>query len=472
MGKDQPLRRGKDPITIPSFGEKDEKQECTLVSCRNCGTSPRPLGEGGGDPAVAGEPGEEVSGSFSKQGPSGEQMSKYCVMMVAGERSGDLYGAELAAELKTQLDAVDVFGCGGDAMRQAGVQTTVDSHQFAMVGITEIFSGLPRAYRAFQALMAEVDRRRPQLAILIDSPSLNLRLAKRLKRREIPVVYFIGPQIWAWKKWRMRHVRQRVDKMLCIFDFEERIYQRAGVPVEYVGHPLAEMMARRPRLPRLDFFAKAGLDPKTPTVALLPGSREIEVAYNLPTMLDAARRLTVQRGRESLQFVLALASAPDAEHLETKMLASYATGVTVRAVTRATYDALEHSDVAVVASGTATVEAALLQCPMVVVYRVSPVTAFFARFMIDVPFYSMVNLLAGNPIVKELIQQDFTERAVADEVEHLLDHPEKRRKMVEELAVIRSHLDAGGAMRRTAGAIVHFLQEQVTDSRKVGIGTS
>jgi len=267
-------------------------------------------------------------------------------------------------------------------------------------------------------------------------------------------------------------VRQRVDKMLCIFDFEERIYQRAGVPVEYVGHPLAEMMARRPRLPRLDFFAKAGLDPKTPTVALLPGSREIEVAYNLPTMLDAARRLTVQRGRESLQFVLALASAPDAEHLETKMLASYATGVTVRAVTRATYDALEHSDVAVVASGTATVEAALLQCPMVVVYRVSPVTAFFARFMIDVPFYSMVNLLAGNPIVKELIQQDFTEWAVADEVEHLLDHPEKRRKMVEELAVIRSHLDAGGAMRRTAGAIVHFLQEQVTDSRKVGIGTS
>jgi lipid-A-disaccharide synthase len=386
-------------------------------------------------------------------------MSKNCLMMVAGERSGDLYGAELTTELKNQLDSVDVFGCGGDSMRQAGVETTVDSHQFAMVGITEIFSGLPRAYRAFQALMAEVDRRRPQLAILIDSPSLNLRLAKRLKRRRIPVIYFVSPQLWAWKKWRMRHVRQRVDKMLCIFDFEERIYHRAGVPVEYVGHPLAEMMGRRPRLSRAAFFANAGLDPKTPTVALLPGSRKIEVGYNLPTMLDAAHRLSKRRGGQGLQFVLALAPAPDAERLETKMLASYAALVKVQAVTRATHDALEHSDVAVVASGTATVEAALLQCPMVVVYRVSPVTALFARFMIDVPFYSMVNLLAGKQIVKELIQRDFTAQAVADEVDHLLDHADERGKVVEELAAIRSQLDAGGAMRRAAGAIVNFLHE-------------
>jgi lipid-A-disaccharide synthase len=399
-------------------------------------------------------------------------VSNTCLMMVAGERSGDLYGAELAVELKNQLDSVDVFGCGGDSMRQAGVETTVDSHEFAMVGITEIFSGLPRAYRAFHELLVEVDRRRPQLAVLIDSPSLNLRLAKRLKQRRIPVIYFVSPQLWAWKKWRMRHVRQRVDKMLCIFDFEERIYNKAGVPVEYVGHPLAEMMERRPRLSRAAFFATAGLDPKTPTVALLPGSRKIEVAYNLPTMLDAAHRLSKWRGGQGVQFVLALAPAPDAERLETKMLAACAAEVTVRAVTRATYDALEHSDVAVVASGTATVEAALLQCPMVVVYRVSPVTAFFANFMIDVPFYSMVNLLAGKPIVKELIQRDFTEQAVAEEVKRLLDHPEERARMAEELAIIGSHLDAGGAMRRAAGAIVNFLQEQGIDRRAVGVETS
>jgi lipid-A-disaccharide synthase len=389
-----------------------------------------------------------------------ERMSKICLMMVAGERSGDLYGAELAAEVSRQLGPVEIFGCGGDAMRQAGVQTTVDSREFALVGISEVVPGLRRAYRAFQALLAEVDRRRPRLAVLIDSPSLNLRLAKRLRQRHIPVVYFVSPQIWAWKKWRMRHVRQRVDKMLCIFDFEERIYRKAGVPVEYVGHPLAEIMERRARRSRDEFFCTAHLDPAVPTVALLPGSREIEVAYNLPTMLGAAHRLSAVRGERGIQFVLALAPALDAERLETKMLAEYAGKATVRAVTHATYDALEHSDVAVVASGTATVEAALLKCPMVVVYRVAPLTAFLARFMIDVPFYSMVNLLAGKPVVKELIQRDFTEQAVADEVDRLLDDPETRSKMVDELGVIRSHLDVGGAMRRAAGAIGNFLRTQ------------
>src|SRR6516164_2054940 len=277
-------------------------------------------------------------------------------MMVAGERSGDLYGAELAIELKTQLDSLDVFGCGGDAMRQAGVETTVDSHQFAMVGITEIVSGMPRAYRAFRALLADVDRRRPQLAVLMDSPSLNLRLAKRLKQRRIPVIYFISPQLWAWKKWRMRHVRERVDKMLCIFDFEEGIYRKAGVPAEYVGHPLAEMMERRERLPRAAFFSNGGLDPKKPTVALLPGSREIEVTYNLPTMLEAAHRLSTRRGEQGIQFVLALAPAPDAERLETKMLAESAPTFSVQHTTLSAYDSVAASTVAVPLATTATSE--------------------------------------------------------------------------------------------------------------------
>lgn len=399
-------------------------------------------------------------------------MSETCLMMVAGERSGDLYGAELALELRRRLTSVGIFGCGGDAMRQVGVETTIDSHQFAMVGITEVVSGLPRAYRAFHTLLAEVDRRRPQLAILIDSPSLNLRLAKRLKLRRIPVVYFISPQVWAWKKWRIRHVRQRVDKMLCIFEFEEAIYRQAGVPVEYVGHPLAEMMERRPRLSRQEFFALVGLDPSVPTVALLPGSREIEVTYNLPLTLEAASCLAARRGAQGVQFVLALAPTLDAERLESRILTEYAGKVTVRALTHVTYDALEHSDVAVVASGTATVEAALLQCPMVVVYRVAALTAFFARFMIDVPYYSMVNLLAAKPVVKELMQRDFTAESVADEVARLLDDGEARSKMVAELGLIRSHLDLGGAMRRAASAIVSLLQLREADLRTVIAGTS
>src|SRR5438132_2790116 len=198
------------------------------------------------------------------------------LMIVAGERSGDIYGARLAAALHARLPEIEVFGCGGELMRGAGVETIVDSHEFAMVGITEVVSGLPRAYRGFHALLGEAERRRPELAILVDSPSLNIRLAKRLKNRGITVVYLISPQIWAWKRWRLGQLKTRIDKMLCIFDFEEPIYRQAGIPVEYVGHPLVDTVEAS--VTREAFFAQAGLDPDTPTVALLPGSREIEVS--------------------------------------------------------------------------------------------------------------------------------------------------------------------------------------------------
>ncbi len=387
-------------------------------------------------------------------------------MIVAGERSGDLYGAELATALKDDLGPVEIFGCGGESMRQAGVQTTVDAHEFAMVGITEVFSGLPRAYRAFHLLLAEADRRRAQLAILIDSPSLNLRLAKKLKQRNIPVIYFVSPQIWAWKRWRLKQLKTRIDKMLCIFEFEEAIYRGAGIPVEYVGHPLVDLLNRRDkpggRLSREEFFVKAGLDPETRTVALLPGSREIEVSYNLPPMLDAAGRLGRNR---QIQFVVAVAPTVDSYWLESKLLKDHAKRVTVRAVSYATYEALQHSDVAVVASGTATIEAALLERPMVVVYRVASVTGLLAKFMVDLPFYSMVNLLAQKPVVPELIQSDFTGQKLAAELERLLDHPEVREEMLAELRALRSRLGAGGVIRRTAGTVVRFLQE-----RGLGVG--
>src|SRR5215471_15105469 len=167
-------------------------------------------------------------------------MAETRLMMVAGEHSGDAYGARLAAALHERVCEAEIRGCGGEAMRRAGVRTIVDAHQFAMVGITEVVSGLPRAYRAFHRLLDEADRERPQLAVLIDSPSLNIRLAKQLKKRGITVVYFVSPQIWAWKRWRLGQLKDRVDKMLCIFDFEEQIYRRVGVPVEYVGHPLVD----------------------------------------------------------------------------------------------------------------------------------------------------------------------------------------------------------------------------------------
>jgi lipid-A-disaccharide synthase len=366
-------------------------------------------------------------------------------MIVAGERSGDVYGGRLASTLIALNPNLKLFGCGGDVMRQAGVETIVDSHQFAMVGISEVVSGLPRAYRAFNQVIHEAERLRPKLAILIDSPSLNMRLARRLKRLSIPVLYFVSPQIWAWKKWRIRHLAGRVDKMACIFDFEEPIYRKAGIPAEYVGHPLAEMA--NPHDSRDEFFAKAGLDPAISTVALLPGSREIEIAYILPGLLQAAALLAERR---HLQFVLAAAPTVNVEKLKAAVSRAQKLNGRVRVVSHATDEALAYSTLALIASGTATVEAALLQRPMVVVYRVSPVTAFFARWMVDVPFFSMVNILAGKEVVPELIQSDFTAARVAAEVERLLDRPEVQSEMIKEFGALKARLGQAGAIERVA----------------------
>jgi len=380
-------------------------------------------------------------------------MSKMTLMMVAGERSGDVYGGELASALRARLGDLEIFGCGGEAMRHAGVLTPVDLSRFAMLGITEVISGLPRAYRAFKALMAEVDQRRPSLAVLIDSPSLNLRLAKRLKRRQIPVVYFVSPQIWAWKKWRIKQIKERVDKMLCIFDFEEEIYRKARVPVEYVGHPLVDLT--HVTIAREDFFAKADLDPNTPTIAFLPGSREKEITFNLPTMMDTASRLALSR---KIQFVVAVAPSLDPAWVESKLSDCYVGRATIRAVSHLTAEALAHSDLAVVASGTATLVATLLERPMIVVYRVSPISWAIGKFMVDVPFYSMVNLLAKKRVVTELMQNDYTTKALTERCEHLLDDERARKEMVEELRAIRPRLGPGGAIGRAAEAILGLLK--------------
>jgi lipid-A-disaccharide synthase len=377
--------------------------------------------------------------------------------MVAGERSGDLHGAELTAALQRELGEVSIFGCGGAAMRSAGVETAADLRDFAMVGITEVISGLPRARRAFHAILAESDRRRPQLAVLIDAPSLNLRLAKQLKPRKIPVAYYVSPQIWAWKKWRLRHLQDRVDHMLCLFDFEEEIYRRAGIKVTYVGHPLVDRPEMtEPALPRHVFLARAGLEAGIPMVALLPGSREIELKYNLPPLVQAAAEL--RRRGQNVQFVLPVAATLTEPQVEAQLEACGATPGLIHTVTYATHDALRFANAAVVASGTATLETALLGCPMVVVYRVAPSTAFFARFMVDVPFFSMVNLLAGKEVVKELVQRDFTGERVADEVERLLNDPETRDKMIVAFDAVRARLGPGGAVRRAATTLAEMVR--------------
>jgi lipid-A-disaccharide synthase len=380
-------------------------------------------------------------------------MANACLLMVAGERSGDVYGAELAKALRARLGTVGIFGCGGDAMREAGVETTIDAHAISMAGIVEIVAGLPRVYHAFHTLLEEVDRRKPALAVLIDFPDFNLRLAKKLKRRGIPVVYFVSPQVWAWRRGRLRQIKATVSKMVCIFDFEEAIYREAGIPVEYVGHPLVDLA--RAQVTRQEFFQKAGLDPALPTVALLPGSREKEVAHNLPPMLAAAAHLAASR---RIQFVLPLAPTLDTAWMESLIRKRDWGRARVRVIAHSTQDALEHADVAVVASGTATVEAALHARPMVVVYRVSALSWLVGRLLVDVPYYSMVNLLAGKPLVTELMQSNFTGENVTAQLQYLLDHGDARDRMANELRSLRTRLGPGGAIGRAAEVITRVLR--------------
>ena len=267
----------------------------------------------------------------------------------------------------------------------------------------------------------------------------------------------MSPQVWAWRKHRVQQLKERIAKMIVIFDFEEEIYKKAGVPVEYVGHPLLDMM--RPHLTRQEFFTKVGLDPSIPVVALLPGSRQKEVAANLPVMLEAAALLARKR---KLQFVVAVAPSLDAAWLESTFLQSYGSRATVRAVERSTYDAMQHSEVLVVASGTATLEAAVRERPMVVVYRVSALTWWVGKLLVKVPYYSIVNILANKELVPELMQDDFRAPKVAARVEYLLEHSEARAEMIQGFKALRPRLGRGGAIERAADAMLEVISSPAT----------
>ena len=374
-------------------------------------------------------------------------MSKPQILISAGEASGDMYAARLAAALRARVD-VHLFGLGGQQMKAAGVELVADSSEVAVVGISEVLHRLPALRRVMRRLVAEASQRRPALAILTDFPGFHLRLARKLKARGVRNVYFIAPQFWAWRPQRVRLVRRRFERALCIFPFEERFYRHAGVKVEFIGHPLVDQV--RQRRSREEFAGQCNLDSGLPIVALLPGSRPGELAHILPTILEACRQLAQQR---RLQFVVAVAPG-----LRAGQVAEYARpDVAVRLIEDGTYDALAAADVSVVASGTATVEAALLGAPMVVVYRVSLLTAFVAKRLVRAPFFSMPNLIAERRVVPELIQDDFRPERVAEEVTRLLESSAAREQMKRDLGEVRSKLGLGGAIERAADSIAGML---------------
>jgi lipid-A-disaccharide synthase len=370
------------------------------------------------------------------------------LLISCGEPSGDLYGAELLRCLRTSVPDLQSFGLGGDRLAAEGAHLVAHVRDLAVVGLLEVVSHLRRLRGIFRQVLAEVDRDRPDVAVLVDYPDFNLRLARKLHARGVRVVYYVSPQLWAWRAGRMRAVRRHVARMLVIFPFEEALYRKAGVPVSFVGHPLLDVV--RPQDDPAAFVARLGLDPARPVVALLPGSRPSEVAHNLPPLVGAVDRIGQARG--DAQFVLAAAAS-----LPRDLFAAHLGPRPVPVVAGQTHGVLSSATLALVASGTATVETALLDTPMVVVYRVSPLTYLLGRPFVRVREFAMVNLIAERTVAPELIQADFTPERVAAEALSLLGDPEKRRRMRANLGEVRRRLGGPGASARAAEAVVEEL---------------
>lgn len=382
------------------------------------------------------------------------------IFISAGEASGEHYGALLIYSLKQRLEAQGrqgaFFGMGGERMVAAGLERIVRSEDVAVMGITEVVRHLPRIYAEFRKLEQSIRDWRPDVAVLIDFPDIHFKLAEELHRLGVPVIFFVSPQLWAWKKHRIRLVQRYVDRMLVIFPFEEAFYRERGVQAEFVGHPLAELP--QPGISREQFALENLLEPERTWIALLPGSRPKEIRDNLPEMLEAAWILTDRQIENQREFEFLVPLAPTltseqrAEVLD--LVAELGFGLPVRLVDDARA-ALFHARAAVVASGTATVEAALIGNPFVVVYRVSTLTYAIARRVVTVPHVAMANLIAGKRVVAELIQNDFTATNIVQQIEPLLPDGPARESMIMELRAVRTLLatgkpDAGGAIERVA----------------------
>jgi lipid-A-disaccharide synthase len=378
-------------------------------------------------------------------------MARIPVFISAGEASGDMYAARLALALRQRAE-VDLFGMGGPRMRETGVDTVVDISEVGVLGVVEIVRKLPALRRAWKRLISEIERRGPRFAILTDFPAFHLRLSRVLRRRHVRNVYFVCPQFWAWRPWRVRLVKRRFVRGLCIFPFEENFYRKAGVQTDWIGHPLVDSV--RASLTREAFALRFGLDPKLPIVAVLPGSRPSELAHHMPQLVPAIARMSSGGQR---QFVFALAPGLTEAQLRAHM-GTLAPGAAI--VENATYELLGAADVAIVSSGTATIEAALLGVPMVVVYRVAPFTAWVVRRLARTRLFAMVNVLAGKEVVPELIQDAFTPERVVRETEQLLASEEDRAAMRRELAKVRAKLGPPGAIDRAADIIAEMIRNQ------------
>ncbi len=372
-------------------------------------------------------------------------------MIVAGEASGDLHGGNLVRAMRAIDPSLSFYGVGGNRMRAEGVALLADAADMAVVGLTEVILKLGAILRVMHRLKASLAGERPDLVILIDYPDFNLPLARAARKRGIKVLYYISPQVWAWRKGRIETIRKSVDRMAVILPFEEQFYREAGVDVTFVGHPLLDVV--RKKYPRMEALKRFNLRGDAITVGILPGSRRSEVARLLPEMLRACRILTEKLS--PLQFVLPLAGTLDPVFVR-DILRQFP--VTVNVIRDEIYDVIAASDVAIVASGTATLETALLETPMVVVYKVSASSYAIGRRFIRVDHIALVNIIAGRSVVPELIQDDANPERIAAEIRELIVKRGKVSEMKASLAEIRGKLGTPGAAQRTARIALDMLE--------------
>jgi lipid-A-disaccharide synthase len=372
------------------------------------------------------------------------------VLIIAGETSGDLHGANLVRAVHRVAPEVHFCGIGGDKLREAGVEILVHSSRLAVVGITEVLSKLGAVSRALGLIKSLLTEKDLDLAILIDFPDFNLHVATHLRRRGVRILYYISPQIWAWRGWRIRKIKRLVDKMVVILPFEASLYERKGVDATFVGHPLLDVV--RPHSTRDEYLNTLGIDSDRQVVGFFPGSRDHEVGRLLPVMLGAARLLL--RQIPNLHFLIALAPGID-DQCVSQLMGARDFPVTVSK--GSPYDTMAVSEMLVVASGTATLEAAILGVPMVIVYKVSTLTSYIGRMMARVKHIGLVNLVANKTVVPELIQDDVTSERVAEEALSILMDKGRLASMKSALLAVKKNLGRPGASDRVADTVLEMM---------------
>ncbi|MCQ9207783.1 MAG: lipid-A-disaccharide synthase [Omnitrophica bacterium] len=372
------------------------------------------------------------------------------IMIIAGESSGDFHSASLIHALKTMDSDLEISGIGGERMRQAGAKIYVDISELSIIGFTGVLANLKKIKQAFSTVLSAIDAQAPDVCVLVDYPGFNLKLASELKKRKIPVIYYISPQIWAWWPGRIKTIKRLVDKMIVVFKFEEALYKEYGVDVSFVGHPLLDKAY--PQISREDFLKKLGLSSHKQTIGLMPGSRRIEVERILPILLKSAK--IIRQKLPQVQF--ALLKAPGlADNIFQAKIKKFDLPVVL--CENQTYEFLNSCDFALVASGTATLETAIMQTPMAIVYNVSFLNWLIARMLIRLPFIGLVNVVAGKKIIPEFIQFQARPKSIAGCVLETLGSQEKLAKIKAELEKVRASLGTSGASERAAKLILNSL---------------